>query len=140
MLTIEELYNMVTPDNYIEDGNYIYFYGKDKRFGFDLLCRVEIKHQKTYCVNKSGKMIFLSSEELMKDYIERKQNNIRGYKTMKIGYIEDRYYGGNIEYCITMNDGSKNWWTDRENNAITPKINEIRKYIREKSTEFVKVA
>ena len=55
MLTIEELYDMITPENYIEIGNCIYFYGKDIRLDIDFLCRVEIMHKKEYCSIKNGK-------------------------------------------------------------------------------------
>ena len=140
MITIEELYDMITPENYIEIGNCIYFYGKDTRLDIDFLCRVEIMHKKEYCSIKNGKKMFLSSEEHMNDFIQRKRDGVRGYKTMKIGYIEDRFYVGNIEKCIVMNDGSHGWWIDRENNIVAPMISEIRKNISDRSTEFIKAA
>ena len=76
----------------------------------------------------------------MNDFIQRKRDGVRGYKTMKIGYIEDRFYAGNIEKCIVMNDGSHGWWIDREHNIVAPMISEIRKNISDRSTEFIKVA
>ena len=141
-MTREELYKSVNKDNYIIDGNYIYFQGTN-RIGFnleiDVLCRVEIKRKKQYILNKSSNS-FTDSETIFNDYIERKKNGVRGYKTITIGYIDNYCYISMIEFETIGSDGKPYWWIDRENKVKSDMLNTIKTYVKGLSSEFIKVS
>lgn len=141
-MTREELYKSVNRDNYIIDGNYIYFQGTN-RIGFnleiDVLCRVEIKRKKQYILDKVSNS-FTDSESIFNGYIERKKNGVRGYKTITIGFIDNYYYTGMIEFETIGSDGKPCWWIDRENKVKSDIIYNIKKYVKGLSSEFIKAS
>ena len=138
----EKLYESVSTNNYIIDGNYIYFLGVNRMCSgleIEVLCRLEIKQKKQYILNKSRNVI-TDNLSIYNDYIEKKAKGIRGYKTIQIGIIDNYYYSDMIEFETVGSDGKHYWWIDRENKVKSHMIGDVRTYIEGLSSEFVKVS
>ena len=43
-------------------------------------------------------------KQIFNEYLERQKNGVRGYKTIKIGVIEDCYHSGRVEYVSKGSD------------------------------------
>ena len=138
----EELYELVSTNNYIIDGNYVYFKGVSRMCSgleIEVLCRLEIKQKKQYILNKSRNVI-TDNLSIYNDYIEKKSKGIRGYKTIQIGIIDNYYYSDMIEFEIVGSDGKFYWWIDRENTIKSNMTGDVRNYIKGLSSEFIKVS
>ena len=110
------------------DGDNIYFMGDHKDFG-EVLCKLKIKKTTRYILNKNTNLI-TDNKEIYNEYLERKNDGVRGYKTIKIGIIQDYCYLSKLEYAIKGGDiDGFYWWVDRENEIsinqeIKTKINQ----------------
>lgn len=138
----EELYELVSTNNYIIDGNYVYFKGVSRMCSgleIEVLCRLEIKQKKQYILNKSRNII-TDNLSIYNEYIEKKEKGIRGYKTIQIGIIDNYYYSDMIEFEIVGSDGKPYWWIDRENKIKSNMTGDVRNYIKGLSSEFIKVS
>ncbi len=139
----EVLCNEIVDNNILIKGDAIYFIGKcNFSFGiaFDVLCRVKIKKKTKYILNKDKNHI-TDSIDIFNEYIEKKKAGIRGYKTIKIGIIENYYYLDLLEWANKGGDiKGYYWWVDRENKVkVSNDIkNQIRQYINNLSSDFIK--
>jgi len=130
----------IKDNQLIIDGDYVYFKGivNIGNTPFSVLCRQKITTKKQYILNKNKNHI-TDNEEIFKEYLERKKEGKRGYKTIKIGIIEKYPVRDIIEYQIVGADGKLYWWRDWENKIRLS--NEIKNHIwnhtRAITSEFI---
>lgn len=125
----------------IKDNN-IYFKGLlniGMAIEFETLCKVEIKKKKQYFLNKNRNLI-TDSIEMFNEYLQKKKLGVRGYKTIKMGVIDNYFYSDRIEYAVVGGDiDGYHWMTDRESKIKVSKdtIKQIVEYIESLSSEFI---
>ena len=126
--------------NFNVKGDYIYFKGYEYFYSDKMYynCRVKINTEKVYGYIKKSNLTILYGD-IINDYIERKKQGIRGYKTLNLGYIEKFNTISKIEYEILDNKGNKIWWIDHENKIQCDNINEIRSYVKSFNSNFIKI-
>lgn len=122
------------------NSDYVYFIGKVSIAGItdNFLCRQKITTKKQYILNKNRNLI-ADSEEIFQEYLQKKKEGVRGYKTIKIGIIENYPIKSRIEYRITGSDGKPCWWIDWENKvSISNELkSHIQNHVRAITSDFI---
>jgi hypothetical protein len=140
-----ELINKLENKSILIEDDSIYFIGKCNFYlgvSFDVLCRVKVKTKTQYILNQEQNIV-TDNINMFNEYIEKKSAGVRGYKTIKMGIIENYYYLDMLEWANKGGDiDGFYWWTDRERKVKISDdiINQIRQYINNLSSEFKKVA
>ena len=137
----EQLMKQLEKNNFIIEEDCIYVLSKKNisSIQLDFLCRIKLNNKTLYILNKN-KNLTTDSIEIYNDYIKRKKEGIRGYKTIKIGYIEHYVYKNRIEYAVKGSDIEGFYWMKdwNEETRIDNKIKiQINEYIESLSSEFI---
>lgn len=127
-------------DFLVEDG-YIYFVSNNG--WFDSICRVPIRKGTEYILNKRRRLV-TEDKEIFNEYLEKKRQGIRGYKTITMGVIEDKYYLGIPEYSVLGTDIDGYYWMIDWNRDTVSIPYEIRQkmieYLKGLESEFKKIS
>ena len=130
----------IRDNQLIIDGDYVYFKSEVLIAGIvdSFLCRQKITTKKQYILNKNKNHI-TDSKEIFQEYLQKKKEGKRGYKTIKIGIIEKYPKADTVEFRIVGSDGKYDWWRDWEGKArISSEIkNHILNHKKAMTSEFI---
>ena len=141
MITEQEYLNLIKEvdgKNTFIKGEYIYFVAGHKLF-MDMLCRVKINKERMFILNRKQNLM-TRNVEIYNSYLEKRSNGVRGYKTIKIGVIEEYCYIGALEYATKGGDiDGFYWWIDRESKVQLPSSvkTEINEIVNNAQSKFV---
>lgn len=135
-----ELINRLETQKIVIKNDSIYFIGTKRRYiNFTELCRIKIEKKKQYILNKNRNIV-TDNIEIFNEYLTKKKAGVRGYKTIKMGVIENYYYQRRLEYTVLGSDiDGYYWWIDWDNQIRVPKDikRQITDYVDSLSSEFI---